>query len=125
MGNHRIQTVLLDFPPVSLGMAHQPVHHTRSPRCMAATKIQSQYLAESVWLKVITQLFILQYGAEPWYRHVCAIGAVLNILDDGGEPHRICDWRGWDPFLFIADFWDIKRCEILGTMTLKERSHNL
>ena len=47
---------------------------------MAATKIQSQYLAESVWLEVITQLFILQYGAEPWYRHVCAIGAVLNIL---------------------------------------------
>ena len=23
---------------------------------------------------------IVQYGSKPWYRHVCAIGAVFNML---------------------------------------------
>lgn len=78
-------------PPLGLGLAYQPLRASRASRNIPASCVQGLYIGLSAFsltdLTTTTQCNSLgrfthmnQFGSKPWYRHVCAIGAVLNML---------------------------------------------
>jgi D-alanyl-lipoteichoic acid acyltransferase DltB (MBOAT superfamily) len=63
-----------------MGLACQLIHPARTFRSVHSSYFHGIVAAlPYVALSVLTHA-ISQYGSRPWYRHVCAIGAVLNIL---------------------------------------------
>lgn len=81
-------------PPLGLGLARQSLRASRASRNVPASCVQGLYIGFSAFsltdLTTTTKLLQCdsighfthtnQFGSKPWYRHVCAIGAVLNML---------------------------------------------